>query len=141
MKTRKHLYLVSVLFIVLSQSTAFAADTLGDDLETPDTLLQAAEPDKHQPSYGDSNIVISGNGATRNEIVKPDPLLSTVKPKSKQSSVSKDFKVESRKVTEDDQALEPDDPLLKTAKKSYLDKKTKNQDALEMPDPLMDSMN
>jgi len=139
MKTRNHLYLVSVLFIVLSQSTAFAADTLGDDIETPDTLLQAAEPDKHQPSYGDSNIVISSKGATRNEIIKPDPLLSTVKPK--QSSVSKDFKVESRKVTEDDQALEPDDPLLKTAKKSYLDKKTKNQDALEMPDPLMDSMN
>jgi len=139
MKTRKHLYFVSILFIALNPSTVFAADTLGDDLETPDTLLQAADPDKHQPSYGDSNIVISSKGSTRNEIIKPDPLLSTVKPK--QSSVSKDFKVESKKVTEDDQALEPDDPLLKTAKKSYLDKQSKNQDALEMPDPLMDSIN
>ncbi|VAW55889.1 hypothetical protein MNBD_GAMMA07-983 [hydrothermal vent metagenome] len=139
MKTRKHLYFVSALLISLSQSAAFAYDTLGDDLETPDTLLQTTTPDKHPSSAGDSNIVISSGGAARNEIDTPDPILSTVK--SKQSSVSKDFKVESRKVTEDDKALESPDPLLKTAKAGYLSKKAEKQNALEMPDPLLDSMN
>ncbi len=149
MKIKNHLYFAITLLFSLNQTVAFAYDTLADDLETPDTLLQTANPDAHKPSSGDGNIVISSGGAKNNDIDTPDPILSTVK--VKESSVSKDFKVKSRKVTEDDKALESVDPLLKTtkssstksssSKSSYLDKKSKDQNSLEMPDPLMDSIN
>ncbi len=150
MKIKNHLYFAITLLFSLNQTVAFAYETLGDDIETPDTLLQTAYPDAQKTSSGDGNIVISSGGAKNNEINTPDPILSTVK--VKESSVSRDFKVKSRIVTEDDKALESIDPLLKTTKTSstrktgsakpgYLDKKSKDQDSLEMPDPLMDSMN
>lgn len=144
MKIKKPLYIATVLFFSISQQIAIAGDgySLRDEIETPDTLLQAAEPDKKKVVYGEDNIVISGDGAKQNDIIKPDPILSTVN--TEKPSSSKDIKLQLGNVTEEDKAIEHDDQLLKTTDKKKSVKKSSKSDSqkeLEMPDPLLDSVN
>ena len=144
MKIKKPLYIATALFFSMSQQVANAGDDypLGDDIETPDTLLQAAEPDKKKVVYGEDNIVIFGDGDKQNDIIKPDPILSTVN--TEKPSSSKDIKLQLGNVTEEDKAIEHDDQLLKTTDKKKSVKKgsgSEKQNELEMPDPLLDSVN
>jgi len=146
MKTQKPLYFTIVLFFAMSQGSALASDAqeLADDIEKPDTLLQATQPGLKKLSYGEEKIVISGEGDKNNDIVTPDPLEKTVRNKEKKSAVSKDFELKVGNITEEDKALEHADPLLGTTNKKAVKKLSnpsgKNDD-LEMPDPLLDSIN
>ncbi|VAW61842.1 hypothetical protein MNBD_GAMMA08-2218 [hydrothermal vent metagenome] len=146
MKIKTPLMIVSALFFSVNQGNVFADKApLESEIETPDTLLQTANPDKEKTSYGEENIVISGDGAKDNDITKPDLLLNTVGKKTKSSA--KDIKLQPRKISEADKAIETDDPLLKaTRKKEPVDKnkalhEKHNHNELETPDPLLDSMN
>jgi hypothetical protein len=136
MKKRKLLFFFIAAILSISSVPVSASDkgTLADDLEMPDPLLGTTDPDKKKKIYGEEKIVISGDGAKNNEIIKPDPLLKTVEDKTE--STAKDIELKSVLVTEDDQAIEPEDQLLKTTKK----KKSSKNDELEMPDPLLDNM-
>ncbi len=144
MKTQKPLYIAIVLLFSISQQAAFANDNynLGDDIEKPDTLLEAANPDKKETVYGEDNIVISGDGAKQNDIIKPDPILNTVKTKT--TKPNKDIELKSESATEKDKSIEHDDQLLKTTiKKDKVNKSNQSdkQNDLEMPDPLLDNVN
>jgi len=146
MKIKTPLMIVSALFFSMNQGTVLADKApLESDIETPDTLLQTANPDKRKASYGEENIVISGDGAKDNDITKPDLLLKTVEKKPK--STSEDIKLQSKNITEADKAIETDDPLLRTTKKKEpVDKnkalhKSHKHNELETPDPLLDNMN
>ncbi len=141
MKNSKQLYRYIALLLAVSSVSAYANDELllGDDQEMPDPLLQMSDPDKNKVHYGDENIVISGDGAKNNAIIKADPLLTTIENKKK--STEKDIKLKDVVVTEQDKAIEYDDLLLKTADGDSANKKQKKNDELEMPDPLLDSFN
>ncbi|VAX00959.1 hypothetical protein MNBD_GAMMA22-982 [hydrothermal vent metagenome] len=131
---KKYSYVLITLFFTMMQITVNANDDviLSNDLEMPDPLLQTTDPEKKATSYGEEDIVISGDGEKNNDIIKPDPILSTVEDKKK--STAKDIKLKSVIVTEQDQAIEHDDQLLKNTKANQ-------QDDLEVPDPLLDNMN
>ncbi len=134
MNNKNYIYLFVAVFFSMIPITLSANDEtiLSDELELPDPLLQTSDPEKKATSYGEENIVVSGDGEKNNEITKPDPILNTVDDSKK--STAKDIKLKSVIVTEQDQAIEHDDQLLKNTKSN-------KQDDLEMPDPLLDNIN
>ncbi len=134
MNNKNYIYFSIAIFFSVMPVTVSANDEtmLSDDLELPDPLLQTADPDKKATSYGEEDIVISGDGDKNNDLTKPDPILNTVEDTKK--STTKDINLKSVIVTEQDQAIEHDDQLLKNTKSN-------KQDELEMPDPLLDNMN
>jgi len=148
MRNRKSLYTsIALLFAIpltISSGYVLAQDTnLADDIENPDSLEKIVSPEKKNAQYGESNIVISGDGDKHNEIVTPDPLESSVSKKHDDKAHAKSIKLQPREVTEDDKAIESPDPLLRTTqpkKKASRSSSQRNSD-LETDDPLLDNMN
>jgi len=77
MKIRKSLYTaIALLFampLAINSTSVFAGEEhLVDDLENPDPLQKIVDPKEKNARYGESNIVISGDGDKHNEIVTPE---------------------------------------------------------------------
>jgi len=99
MKNRKSLYsTIALLFAIpLAINTASISageEHLVDDQENPDQLQKIVDPEEKNARYGESNIVISGDGDKHNEIVTPDPLESSVSKRHDEKAHAKSTKLQ-----------------------------------------------
>ncbi len=137
----------SIAVVAAGSGTAVLAQEerppLAEEIETPDLLIRAVDPEKRNEQYGEEDIYISGEGAKQNQLVTPDPLQRTLDSEAVESaSPREDIKLKHRNPTEEDKAIETPDRLLKTLKDSVTgnDDESKKED-LVTPDPLMDNVN
>lgn len=136
MRTRKLLYFVIALSFTMHHGVAAAGKddaNLADDIEMPDMLLQETDSENKNKSSKGGGVFVSGEGANNNDIVKPDPLESSLDGKDSKSGSSKDIELKVNSIKRDDKAIN----------KSSLGTEKANDrraDEQEMPDPLLDSM-
>lgn len=128
------MFWATLLFSLSVPAAGADQQPLADEIETPDSLLQTADPDEQEKQYGSERILIQKGGAKDDHQRRPDPLESSLEPPGKDDQGQQVELLEPSPPSDDEKetAGARKGGLFEREKKGRMDQIT--------PDPLLDSV-